>query len=482
MNIPFRRHAPPSIDPSSRPRRRGLAFAIVARRWPGLALGLAVLAPFAARAEARPTPASLGDMSLASLLERAERANPGLDALRARRRAARARIPQETAWPEPKLSVTRFVESVQTRTGPQDHVVSLSQRLPWPGRIAGREAAASAEARAVKHAYRKKRLELAREVARAYFEYAYTGRALRLTRENLGLLRDLVPIAESRVGAGGALNELLRLKVEIGQLEDEASSLKQKRVSQSTRLRAMLALDGDAPLPWPTLRQPGFASLDAGALRAAAKANHPGLRMRRARIESAEAERALARLESFPDVTLGLTYIDVGSPVAGNPDDGGQDPWGVSVSVNLPIWGNANRAARDEARSRRKALERAYAQRWNEIRAELTDRVAQWRDARRRVRLYDNELLGLARQSVDNSRASYENGRTGILEVIDSERTLLDLQRKSWRAVADAWQARASLRTLSGRSLLRPAADEQTAQEPEKAGDANRDTPFPLKP
>ena len=55
---------------------------------------------------------------------------------------------------------------------------------------------------------------------------------------------------------------------------------------------------------------------------------------------------------------------------------------------------------------------------------------------------------------MENSRTSYESGRTGILEVIDSERSLLDLQLLYWRASADAWQQRIIIQTLSNQPLL----------------------------
>jgi len=67
--------------------------------------------------------------------------------------------------------------------------------------------------------------------------------------------------------------------------------------------------------------------------------------------------------------------------------------------------------------------------------------------------LYGTDLLQLARQAVEISRTSYEGGRTGILEVIDSERSLLELETQYWRAAADTWQARVHLQTLVNKPL-----------------------------
>ncbi|MCC5021487.1 MAG: TolC family protein [Candidatus Synoicihabitans palmerolidicus] len=79
-------------------------------------------------------------------LHQAATHNPDLRAYVLRYDAAQARIPQMAALPDPMLQISHFVESVQTRTGPQENVIMLSQRLPWFGRLAGRESVASAEA------------------------------------------------------------------------------------------------------------------------------------------------------------------------------------------------------------------------------------------------------------------------------------------------------------------------------------------------
>jgi len=178
--------------------------------------------------------------------------------------------------------------------------------------------------------------------------------------------------------------------------------------------------------------------------------SHPELRMLERKLDSAAARRELARLESYPDITLGVQYSQIGDPSgAMSATDGGEDAWGVTAALNLPIWVGKNRAARNEAREREQAVERELADRRHALRSELATALSRLEDAQRRLDLYGTELLSLARQAVENSRASYEGGRTGLLEVIDSERTLLDLQLQHSRAAADAWKQRIILQTLT---------------------------------
>ena len=288
-----------------------------------------------------------------------------------------------------------------------------------------------------------------------YYEYGFTQRATQLTKENLALLEQLEPIVEEKVKSGGDLNALLRLKVEIGKVRDRFQSLKQKRVTQSAKLSELLALPESTLLPWPEWQKPGFAQPYGETLLAAIEANNPELQMLKRKIASAGARRELAKLESRPDFSVGLNYIQIGDlATPAMSIDSGKDAWAVTFGVNIPIWAKKNRSAQAEAVSSQQAIESEYQNRLNVLRADLASSLSSLTDANRRLELYGEELLGLAEQAVENSRTSYRGGRTGILEVIDSERSLLELQLLYWRAAADSWQQLVAAQTLANQPIL----------------------------
>jgi len=399
-------------------------------------------------------PASLH--SLVGYLEQVQTINPELQALASRYDAARERIAQSSALPDPVFQVTHFVESVQTRTGPQENVLSLSQRLPWFGKLDQRALGASAEAEAVWYAWQSRQLSVALLVANLFFDYGFNDRAIQLTAENLRLLEQLEPIVEEKVRAGGPLNALLRLKVEIGRTADKLASLEQERLTLAARLNAMLAQPSETRLAAPQWEPPvALPTWRAVELARALETNHPELKMIKRQIESADVRREMARLERYPDLALGVNYIQIGDPTV-NPatPDAGRDPWGVTLSVSLPIWGSRNQATRADAEFTHRAIINQYDDRLNHLRADLTSSLARLDDAHRRLKLYGEELLSLARQSLANSRSAYENGGTTLLEVIDSERSLLELELQHWRAAADAWKQHITVQTLINQPLL----------------------------
>jgi outer membrane protein TolC len=186
----------------------------------------------------------------------------------------------------------------------------------------------------------------------------------------------------------------------------------------------------------------------------AVDSQNPELAMLERKRVSASARAELARLEARPDFSLGVTYITV-SDTGANPTltDAGQDPWGVSLAVSLPIWAGRNTAARREADASVRAVEKEIEDRQNKLAADTQVAFSVLRDAKRRIELYEDELLPLARQALENTTAAYESASVSLLELIDSERSLLELDLSLWRAHADAAQQKIVLQTLANQPI-----------------------------
>jgi len=294
-----------------------------------------------------------------------------------------------------------------------------------------------------------------------FYDYAYNGQAIEFTAQNLALLERLEPQVEERARTGGNLNGLLRVRVEIGKLRDRLASLQEKRLQITARLAALLDLPVDETLPWPEWTPDAAISNaesdvlpDAASLVAAIDVNNPELLMLERKIASARARVVLAQLENRPDFTAGVTYIQVGDPVV-NPTtpDAGRDPWGVTLAVNLPVWNGRPSAARREAMALQRAGESELEDRRNQLRAEARVALSALGDAVRRVRLYENDLLPLARQAVENTITGYQGGNATLLDLIDSQRSQLGLELEHWRARADAAQQQIILQTLANQPL-----------------------------
>jgi len=378
--------------------------------------------------------------------------NAGLRAAYERFFGAVARVAQARSLPDPQFSFAHFVEEVQTRTGPQQRRYSLTQAFPWFGELDLRSDVARGQAEELWQVVMQKHLEVERDVAVHFVEYAYLSRVIGITREVLGLLEQLEAVLQTRVAAGRATQaDLLRLQVEMGRVENDLKSRERVRPSLSARLAAVMNWRGDAPLPLPTLAEPRLGSIDTTRLLQRGVENSPRLRQLAERAKTFEDRLRLARLDGWPDFQVGVDYIQTGEallPTSGS----GDDPWAVRIGFTLPIWRGRYAAAEREAEHGLRAAMAEFKQLRNKLRAEIEATAFALEDAGRQVVLYRDTLLTRSREALEVTRAAYTTGTATLLEVIDSERALLQFDIAYWRSCRDHYQSQARLEALIGGS------------------------------
>jgi len=365
-------------------------------------------------------------------------------------RAAMERIRELVALPDPRLSFTHFVESVETRTGPQEEAFSLSQTFPWFGKLAARGDVQAREGERLWALLRARALKVEEEIRRAYYEYAYLSEAIRITRENLALLKRLEPVAQSKIEAGASQQDLLRLQVEIGKIENDLETLAKFRLPLSSRLRSVMNWRGKEMLPWPKAQQTTSQPQDADAWHKKVLLHNPELEALRQEIAKQKARMHLADLEGYPDINLGLKYIATGEARSSTTPGSGDDPLLFTLSLNLPIYREKYNAAVREAQAARASALGAIRQKQNDLSQELDLQLYKLDDAARQMALYRDSLLPRARQALLVTEEDYRGSVASLTDLIDSQRILLDFEKAFFRSVANYEQALASLKALSG--------------------------------
>jgi outer membrane protein, heavy metal efflux system len=388
--------------------------------------------------------------TLADVLRLAEAANPGLRAAHERWAAAREKEAQASSLPDPRFSYTYFVEPVETRVGPQRRKFGLSQTVPLfrlglRGDVARREADAAEARRDAAVA------ELRLRVTRAWSDYYYLGRAIAVTADNVGLLRRVENVALTRYSSGQApQSTVIRTQLELAKLEDRLRSLEDRRRPALAALNAEMDREPAEPVAWPdALAHPEVAD-DPAAIEAAMRAWNPELRVLRAGAAKQAAAARLAGRSSLPELTLGAEVIDTDEAAMPGVKDSGKNAVTATASVNLPLWFGRNRAERAEAEAGRAAAESELAQRENALAAELESVRYDLRDADRRVDLYEFTLLPKARQSLSVMEDAFRTGEASFLDLVDAQRTLLELELAFERSLADRATGVAALERIAG--------------------------------
>ena len=454
------------------------------------------------RADPHNAPPELSETTqLSDYLAYAALHNPGLEAAFNRWKAELERVPQATALPDPRFTYRYYIERVETRVGPQRQSFEIAQTFPWFGKLALRGDVAMEAANAAKERYEAQKLKLFHEVKDAYYEYYYLGRAVEVVGKTRDLAKQFEDVARMKYRTGTAqLADVIRAQVELGKLEDRLRSLTEMQQPTVARLNAALNRSVTAALPWPkSVPEETVASTDDEILRMLQERN-PELKVLDHEIARYRKAGELARKEYYPDVTLGLSYIETGSAVMPGVSDSGKDPVMVGVSVNLPIWFGKYRAGEREAARRRWAAIKEKADRTNLLSYRAKRVLFDFRDAERKISLYRDTLLPLARESLKTTEAGFAAGTSSFLDLIDTQRVMLEFELSYERALTDHAQRLAELEMLVGQDLPRgeappetetgeadspdevPAAEPAKQEEPKEEADQDRTEEEPSEP
>ena len=434
-----------------------------------VALGVSLVEAAAPDPDAQPPRAALesiiesldDDGTRALAVEVLER-SPRLAALRAEAAAAEQEAPQVAALPDPVAALTVYLQTPETRVGPQQAMVSLSQRFPWFGTLGLREQAAVHDAVARTLEVEALSLELVTETRRLAHELAYLDAEAAIVARDRDTLAHFEELARARYATGVGLGQaVVKIQGEITRAETRLLRIAQRRLALLAGLNALRDRPDRAPADGFEAIGDNGADLDADALGLEATANRPETAAARARIEAAAARVELARKAYGPDVTAGLTYSLVGrrDDAAGElnpPEDDGQDVFGLAASVSLPIWRGKLAAGVEEATQTRLAAEQSLRSTTAAIRTTVGDLAARIPLLREEVELFGSVMLPQAEEALDSALAGYSAGSHGALDLLDAERVLLQVRLAEARARTDLAIAVAQLEGAVGRPIRAP--------------------------
>ncbi|MDB9942601.1 TolC family protein [Pseudomonadales bacterium] len=410
--------------------------------------------------------------NLRSLVDYALANNPEVNVARERHIGALARVPQAMALPEPKLTYRYFVNEVETRVGPQEHGIGLSQTLPWFGKRGLQGDAATEAARAAQERIASIQNTVIAEVANAYYELFYLGQSIEIIRGNRDLVLHLERVARARYGAGAATHaDVIRAQVELGTIENRLGSLEDRRAPLFARLNALLNRPTTETFVLPSILTFAPVNYTDDELLAKVSLHNPDLRATSFEIEAAHRQRERANKNYLPDITLGLDYIATGDARMPGVQDSGDDALSATIGFTLPIWRSKYDAGVKEADAMLRQQQFKRDQQLNTFHAETVTALFKLRDAQRQIDLYEKTLLPKANESLVATQRAYSTGAAPFADTIDAQRMLLNFELSFARAITDHHQARIVLEKLTGQSLTnqssmnRPVQREESARE-----------------
>jgi outer membrane protein TolC len=412
----------------------------------GVGLALA-LGPFSV-AQATET-LTQGTLTLPALIQEALARNPEIQATRRQWEAAAQRVPQAGSLDDPALSVQWWNVPESFDLGQAANtIIGLSQKFPFPGKLALKGEIARRSAEMAEQALRAKERELIARVKRAYYDLFLAQKAIQIHHEQIDLMTQFldVALAKFRTGTGSQV-DVLKAQVELSTLHQELPVLEQRRETAQANLNTLMNRDPRFPLGLPQEPRAVRFDKDLDELFQMAVEARPELKAAGLAVRRTEQTHALAHREYYPDVTVAVQrFQNVRDP----------DGFGAVMSINLPFafWTQPKydaaiheaEAAIATARADLHTLE-------NLTRFQIRDLLAKIRAGWEVAVLYRTTVLPQAEQSVEAARAGYRTGRTSFLDLIEADRAWRDFQLAYYRALVDREERLAELEQVVGAEL-----------------------------
>ena len=365
--------------------------------------------------------------------------------------AAKARVTQEAAWDDLKVSgnsrAARFVDVAPNAF--TDQMVSVEQVIPLTGKNLVRARIAAADAVAAFEQARREQLDVLAKARAAYFRLVNAHAQLELNRKNLVSLRQIAEVSRSRyeVGKSNAA-EPLAAEVEASKLLESEQDILRNISAEQSQLNVLMNRDAFAPLGQPEETQIRSLHISMEQSRQLAVANRPEIKIAQVKVDMERSRLDLSRRNWIPDPAIKVEaqrYND--SAQAASELDAGVSftvPW-----VNPGKYSAAVREAKENLAAAQHEFERTNA----ESLGALRDALEKVHTTKHHAELFREKLVPQAGQAFEANQFAYETGKASFLEWITAQRNLRDLEAMGQQHIADYYVALAELEAVIGTDL-----------------------------
>ncbi len=404
-----------------------------------------------------------GELTLHQAMTLALVRNPELRAFSLDVRSAEAKALKAGLWPNPELEAEfeNFGGSgVFEGNKSLETTISLAQALPLGGHIERRKELGRYEAQLAGWDYEAARLEVVTEVTRRYVAVLVAQRRVAIARDAYDLAKQVREMTRKRIEGGDAPQiELARAGVPVViagvdlRRSERALDAAKRRLAMTWGQSAVTfeAVTGhldDLTKPPPSQSLVSLIN------------QNPQIARWATQISARRVAARLAEAEAMPQVTGRIGYRHDRAE--------GADAIVAGLSLPLPIFDRrqgdvlAARLGAASAQQRR----RAATLRLEGVLSQIYGRLV---DSYEEAIALQTQALPHATEAFNATRDALEKGDIGFLDVIDVERTLVELRRQHLDALGEYHAAVAEIEGLIGRplhDLNEPAAPSHQETQP----------------
>lgn len=376
--------------------------------------------------------------------------NPGLQATYKEYKAALQKVPQVHDLPDPTFSFGYFISPVETRVGPQQIRLSLTQIFPWFGTLKALANAEALLAEAKFQSFIDARNKLYLQVAAAYYPLYELNDWKRFELENINLLETYKNISTQKFKNGkGTMVDVLRVEMMLKDAQTNLNILRKKEKILVTIFNKLL--DRSANEKVVVKNSLLYEELPANFRKDSLMAANPKLKALDLKIQASRASEMVAKKQGFPKLGVGIDYTLVGERKDLYIPDNGKDILMPMLSIRIPVF----RKKYDASVKETQLMQKSYLFQKQEVTNRLVSEYELvWFEIQQQEELlilYD-EQIKTTQQSLNLLFTSYGNSGKEFEEVLRMQQQLLKYKKLKASTLAQYYIAVSKINYLTSKS------------------------------
>lgn len=392
------------------------------------------------------------ELFLSDLLRYAYLSNPSITASRESWKMFIENYRIGKSYPDPQLMTTYFPSPIETRLGPQDWNLALSQAIPFPGKLTQKGKVLEADAKISKLKLDKTIKNVVTLISTSFYELNYIQQAVEIARTNFNLNQELTKISENAYAQDKALfYDVSKAQAQTAQIQYDILLLEELEQAEKARINTILNRIPDASIGKaiePVFRAMAYSRDEIYDL---SMANQEDILIAHEKVQKSEEIIKLSRYENLPTFKLGLFYAGIGEPdVAKPPTNAGDDALGIQFGLTLPLWPAKNKsrtlkalASGQKARADKLSIE-------NRTKEKISRLWFKLQNSKRLITLYKKNLIPQSLKSVQTAETWYRQGQGSFSDFLEIQATVYNFQLSLARAKADYGKTLVKLEQLTG--------------------------------
>ena len=403
------------------------------------------------------------ELYLSDLLQYALRTNPSIASSKESWKVFIENYRIGKSYPDPQLMMSYFPSPIETRLGPQDWSLTLSQAIPFPGRLTQQGKVLEKDGKISKLKLDKTIKTIVKSVSTSFYELIYIQNAIRIAKINFNLNQELLKISENSYADDKALfYDVSKAQAQTAQIQYDILLLEELEQTEKTRINTLVNREPDADLGIAqklAFRQIVYELKDIYKL---SQENQEDILIANEKIQKADELIKLSKFENLPSFKLGLFYAGIGDPDVSNlPRDAGDDALGIQFGLTLPLWFEKNKSRVSKALA---GKQKARAQKMvitNKTHARISRLWFKLQNSKRLITLYKDNLIPQSLRSVKTAETWYREGEGSFSDFLEIQASAYNFQLSLARAKADYGKTLIKLEQLAGVILDRKSIEEK---------------------